>query len=656
MSTAGEEPAMTHQVSRSAILLGAAAFLAVIPLAGSASAAVRTAASGADLAGSTRAAAASNVRIPALMLETADLPAGFRPYLPMNGPLNARRARLLGGSPAAQVVALLHGWVRYWASPQTGVQVIEEAYDAGTGESARAAIQGFDSSVLARGLTERSIGPHLRGFRSVLLVNGLKYMAIIVPFARGPYFFVLSVLGPPQSWSSAVGLTVDLAAVQSRKVPANTPNTGTSLSGFTPDTYSAAGGAVGALLGYLGIVNGFAFLRNPLRRTRRRERPRVAHQWPDGQQVVDVSISARRYQKTARLRFAVQVIGVSIAACGADPFLVSSWYIFVLVGAAIVWAGGRFIHPKGQRVARSRAMLSGSRRIRVMLMMAFASTMLIIGAVAVIAYGLYQAEPPAEVAASAASGSQALTQGTATGLEWTGLILIAIAAVISRYARRLASVDAHRLMRRDARSPVLYLRSFGDDGLKLWTATLGRPSLIERFTPRRFDAFEEVIVRHLSLRGPVVALNPPGTTLPPLGAARETIDSADWQSAIVSWIEQSALIVFIAPPEHITPGLIWELEKVSTTQHWDKTMILVPPVPAYLLQGRWHALRQACMRLWPFTSLPAVEGSGALALTFQGNAWTVITADRQNEWAYSAALREALGELPRQPVATGAAR
>jgi len=645
---------MAREVPRSAIMLGAAAFLAAVALAGSASAAVQTAASGAAPVGSTRAAAASNVSVPALMLETADLPAGFRPYLPMTGPLNAQRGRQLGGD-VGQVLALLHGWVRYWFSPQTGVQVIELAYDAGTSESARAAEQGFDSRGSARGLTERPIGAHLRGFRFALLADGIKYTGMTVSLPRGPYFFVLSVLAPPQSSSSAVALTADLVAVQSRKVPANTPDTGTSLSGLTPDTYLAAGGIVGALVAYLGIVNGIAFLRNPLRRARRRERSRVTRQWPDGQQVVDISSSARRYRNTARLRLAVQLIGVAIAACGADPFLVTNWYVFVLVGAATVWAGGRFIHPAGQRVARNRAMLSGSRRMRAIPMMALASVMLIIGALALISYSLNRAEPPAVVAASAAIGSPTLTQGAATGLEWTGLMLIAIAAVISRYARRLASVEAHRLMLRGTRPPVLYLRSFGDDGLELWTATLGRPSLIERFTPRRFDAFEEVIVRHLSLRGPVIALNPPGTKLPPLGAARETIDSADWRSAIAGWMEQSALIVFIAPPEHVTPGLIWELERVSASRHWDKTLILVPPVPADLLQRRWQAFRQACMRLWPLTSLLTVEGPGALALTFRDNAWTVITADRQNEWAYSAVLREALGESRKQPVATPAA-
>lgn len=639
---------MIREVSRSAIILGAAALLAVVALAGSAKAAVQTAVSGAGPVGSTRALAASNASLPAQMLETADLPAGFRPDPPMTGPLNAHRARLLG-SDNAQFVALLGGWIRYWVSPQTGVQVMEGAYDLGTSEKARAFMHAIDVSAAARGLTKRHIEAQLSGFRSALLVKGIKYTRIDVPFSRGPYFFAFSVLAPPPSSSSAAGLTADLVAAQSHKVPANAPDTETSLFNFMPNTYYAAGTAVGALLIYLGIVNGIAFLRNPLRRTCRRGRSRVARQWPDGQQVVDVSGSAHRYRNAARLRLAVQLIGVTIAMCGAAPFLVTNWYIFVLTGAAIVWAGGRFLHTPGQSVGRNLALLSGSARVRVALMVALGSVMLIIGVVFLIGYGLIQAEPPAVVAASAPGGSPTFTQDGGDSGEWIGLTLIAFAAVISRYARRLASVDAYRLMLRDVRPPVLYLRSFGDDGLKLWTATLGRPSLMERFTPVRFDAFEEVIVRHLSRRGPVIAVNPPGTKLPPLGAARETIDSVSWRSVISGWMEQSALIVVIAPPERATPGLIWELERVSAHQYWDKTLILVPPVPADLLQDRWKAFRQACMRLWPFTSLLTAEGPGALALTFRDNAWTVITADRQNEWAYSAALRHVLGEL-RKPA------
>ena len=222
---------------------------------------------------------------------------------------------------------------------------------------------------------------------------------------------------------------------------------------------------------------------------------------------------------------------------------------------------------------------------------------------------------------------------------------------ISRLARRLAAIDAHQLILRDARPPVLYLRSFGDDRLKLLTATLGRPSLIERFTLRRFDAFEEVIVRHLSHVGPVIAVNPPGTKLAPLGAARETIDSADWQSVVAAWMARSIMIVFVAPPGQVTQGLHWELETVSANRYWNKTLIVVPPVPPEDLQRRWQGFLGACARL--FTSpLPAADPR-VLVVAFRNSEWMVITADRRTEWSYGAALQQALDDSPQpRPVIT----
>jgi hypothetical protein len=202
-------------------------------------------------------------------------------------------------------------------------------------------------------------------------------------------------------------------------------------------------------------------------------------------------------------------------------------------------------------------------------------------------------------------------------------------------------------MLRDARPPVLYLRSFGDDRLKLLTATLGRPTLIERFTLRRFDAFEEVIVRHLSRLGPVIAVNQPGTKLAPLGAARETIDSADWQSVVTAWMARSIMIVFVAPPSEVTQGLRWELETVSANRHWNKTLIVIPPVPAEDLQRRWQGFLGACARL--FTSPLPAEDPRALVVAYRNSRWMMITADRRTEWSYSAALKQALDDSPQAP-------
>lgn len=629
---------MTSKKSRLVIMVGAIVLLALVGVVGPA---------GADL----RAAAdAGPVDLAARMLETSDLPPGFQPYQPMTGPLNAQRAGQLGGALFAQGAGLLHGWVRYWVSGITGQQVIELAVDAGNSGGASEASTGFASSVSARGAARQQLTADLAGYSSSLQVNGRPYALITTPLAQGPFFFVLYVLAPEQSSSADASLLVNLAAAQERIVPANTPDTGTSLSGWQPDTYNAAGVVVGVLLAYLAIVSGIAYLRNPLRRGRRGKRSLDRPVQPDGQHVLDVSERARKYRNTARLRLAVQLAGLSLVACGADPYLVPNWYLFVLAGAAVIWAGGRFIRPAGLAPGGNRLVLSGARKVRVATLMSLALVLVVASALALIAYGLNQSEP-AVVQAVDAAGSGSASAGQNDAYLWIGLILIGAGAVLARRARRLAAVDADHLMQRDTRPPVLYLRSFGDDALKLWTATFGRPSLLERFTPRRFDAFEEVIARHFSLTGPVIALNPPDTKLAPLGAARETLDSADWQATISEWMSRSAVIVFVMPPGKVTRGLTWELQHVSANQYWTKTLIIVPPVRVSILQARWQGFLAACGSVWPFSfSLPTAVPN-PLVLTFGNDMWTAIRADRQDEWTYSAAIKEALGGLP-LPAAT----
>ena len=211
-------------------------------------------------------------------------------------------------------------------------------------------------------------------------------------------------------------------------------------------------------------------------------------------------------------------------------------------------------------------------------------------------------------------------------------------------------------MLRDPRPPVLYLRSFGDDRLRLWRATFGRPSLVERFTPRRSDRFEEVLVRYLSRYGPVIAVNPPGNQASPLGAARETIEPADWQSAVANWMARAALIVFLAPPSRVTQGLHWELRTVAEHGQLDKALVVVPPVSAEQLQARWRAFGAACAGLWPFTVARPLADPRALVLAFRRGRWDVATADTRTEWSYAAALDQVLGDPRRtaRPVARGA--
>jgi len=606
---------------------------------------------------------AADAGLTATMLDTGDLPAGFAPDVSLTGPLTRQRAQQLGLPSGRSAVP--GTWVRTWLAAD-GAEVIEVAVDAGTGDSAWAYAASGVSVLKQQGATRQPVP----GFDVYGGYVG-RYFELVLPLARGPYAFGLRVLVPASSAASASSadrLMSELAAAQARKVPADAPDTATAT-----DAAIVAISVVSALVSYLLLAGGAGYLRNPLRRKLRgprsqRVRPEPAsHDTVDG--AVDVSAAARRSRRTAVGRLAVQLAGLSLVAYSADVFQVRFWYAYLGAGLAVVWAGGRFIRPAGAARGGNRALMAGSHRILVPVMLIVASAMILSGLAAIESSGLYRLQPPGATVqglpglglpgsglpGSDLSGHGTITvQNLATALEGTGLALLVLGAVIFRVARRLGSADARRLMLRDPRPPVLYLRSFTDDRLRLWTAMLGRPSLVERFTLRRFDRFEEVLVRYLSRYGPVIALNPPGTRLAPLGAARDTIDSADWQSAVAGWMARSALIVFLAPPSRVSQGLQWELRAVAEHGQWDKALVVVPPVPAAKLQARWRAFGTACAGLWPFTVAGPLADPRALVLAFRHGRWDLTTADRRTEWSYAAALERVLGDPGRLAAAAAA--
>ena len=614
---------------------------------------------------------AADTGLTAVMLDTGDLPAGFTADAALTGPLTGQRAQDLG--PAAGQTGSEGTWVRTWQAAD-GTEVIETAVDTGTGDHARAGAESQLSVLREQGAIRQPVA----GFD----VHGGyvgQYFVLVLPLARGPYLFGLHVLVPASSAGSADRLMSELGAAQARKVPADTPDTAP-----VSEAYVAAGAVVGAALAYLLLAGGVGYLGNPLRRRLWRPRSRGAGPEPAGAGVVDVSEAAGRGSSVATGRLAVQLAGLGLVAYGADVFQVRYWYAYLAAGLAVVWAAGRFIRPGGAARGGNRAIVAGPHRILVTVMLTVAQAMILFGLAAIVCFGVCQFQPPGATVQGLPglavprlglpslevpglglagqgfsglgfSGQGATTvQNLATDLEWIGLGLLVLGTITFVIARRLGSADARRLMLSDPRPPVLYLRSSGDDRLTLRTATFGRSSLVERFTFRRLDRFEEVLVRYLSRYGPVIAVNPPGSGLAPLRAARETIDSADWHSAVGGWMARSALIVFLAPPDRVTQGRQWELRAVGEHDQWDRALIVVPPVPAEQLQARWRAFWAACAGFWPFTAAGPVADPGALLLAFRHGRWDVTSADRRTEWSYAAALERVLGDPGR--LAPAAAR
>ena len=125
-----------------------------------------------------------------------------------------------------------------------------------------------------------------------------------------------------------------------------------------------------------------------------------------------------------------------------------------------------------------------------------------------------------------------------------------------RRSRRYEAIDAAEAMRLDPRPPVLYLRSFADDGAVL----LGDASRLARRSAALLAPTdpEQEIATILGAIGPVVAIGKPGEPLPELGAARLYVGDDAWQAKVRELMQMATLVVLRIGA---SPGLLWEIDQ-----------------------------------------------------------------------------------------------
>jgi len=113
------------------------------------------------------------------------------------------------------------------------------------------------------------------------------------------------------------------------------------------------------------------------------------------------------------------------------------------------------------------------------------------------------------------------------------------------------------VMRNDSRPPILYLRSFRADP-SFWASS---------------GSAERQLVRAVRSLGPVVAIGAPGTTVPPLGAARMSVAHEHWQDVVKELVEHAQLVLLrIGRSE----GFWWEVKHLVSTADPRKVLVFLP--------------------------------------------------------------------------------
>lgn len=158
-----------------------------------------------------------------------------------------------------------------------------------------------------------------------------------------------------------------------------------------------------------------------------------------------------------------------------------------------------------------------------------------------------------------------------------------------RAARSLSIVSMRRLMRIDKRPPILFLRPFDDDQVRL-PKSRNRSLFSLMRTGDVPDFFEHQVLEELTEIGPVIAIGDPGETGAPFGAARDFLPDEVWRQRVGELIDSSRLIVVAL---NDTPGVMWEVNEILTRNRMQDTLFIMPPAYEERYDRIWERFCQA---------------------------------------------------------------
>jgi hypothetical protein len=221
-----------------------------------------------------------------------------------------------------------------------------------------------------------------------------------------------------------------------------------------------------------------------------------------------------------------------------------------------------------------------------------------------------------------------------------GLVLASTVVVHVRAARDAAARDRAR----ERGTPhVLYLRSFGDDKLRVVSPRHQRSGL-EQLSWQRTELFEDVIARSLSRIGPVVAIARPGSGSRDLGAARDSIVVDNWLDAVRTYMTNAVLVAVVIGTSE---GLVQELDSLDDLGLLDRVCVFVPPVDDEEVRRRLEVLGRPGSFYAAWGTLSDEERSRLVALTSFGGGRTVMVAKKRTATAYRAVAEELATRAPR---------
>jgi TM2 domain-containing membrane protein YozV len=162
-------------------------------------------------------------------------------------------------------------------------------------------------------------------------------------------------------------------------------------------------------------------------------------------------------------------------------------------------------------------------------------------------------------------------------VEWSDLAavlayaLVAVGVLLMRTGWKYDVRRAADIVASDARTPVVYLRSFQDDVKSPVGGAFGVwLKVLMWFFP---VSFEQELAAIMNRLGPFVAVGRPGERLPELGANRFYFADDEWQARVSELVQQARLTLILCGP---TASLWWEIDHVLASASPERVVLLIP--------------------------------------------------------------------------------
>jgi hypothetical protein len=225
-----------------------------------------------------------------------------------------------------------------------------------------------------------------------------------------------------------------------------------------------------------------------------------------------------------------------------------------------------------------------------------------------------------------------------------GVLLLVVAGGIWRVARALTVPTSRSLRARDTRPPILFLRGFVDDDIRIYARRSRRHSWLARLSLRRNERFEEIVAWTLGAYGPVVAIAQPRRRRRRSGASRELVRTEDWMSVVRDRMHDAAAIVLVVG---ITEGLAAETRALAELGHLQRTLLVLPPMGGKQVARRWQTIAHQIGVWCPIEQ----RDKGVVAVRVHEGRTIFYRGRKRNDVTSEAAIEVALSDMTSSAIA-----